>query len=40
MAALCSLPQASAVSAEFVQTELKLNNVQLEQVVPHTEYFG
>ncbi len=40
MAALCSLPQASAVSAEFVQTELKLNNVQLEQVVPHTEYFA
>ena len=42
MAALCSLPEASATSADFVQAELtmKPSDAQVEQVVPKTEYFA
>lgn len=42
VAALCGLPQASAVSADYAQAELKLKpaDTQVEQVVPRSEYFG
>ena len=41
VAALCGLNQASAVSADYAQAELKLkpSGAQVEQVVPRAEYF-
>ncbi len=41
VAALCGLPQASAVSADYAQAELKLkaSDAQVEQVVPRSDYF-
>lgn len=42
VAALCGLPEAAAISADYAQAELtlKANDAQVEQVVPRTEYFG
>lgn len=42
VAALCGLPQAAAISADYAQAELtlKAGDAQVEQVVPRTEYFG
>lgn len=41
VAALCGLNQASAVSADYAQAELKLkpSGAQVEQIVPRAEYF-
>lgn len=41
VAALCGLNQASAVSADYAQAELKMkaSGAQVEQVVPRAEYF-
>lgn len=41
VAALCGLEQASAVSADYAQAELKMkaSGAQVEQVVPRAEYF-
>ena len=41
VAALCGLNQASAVSADYAQAELKLkaSGAQVEQLVPRAEYF-
>ena len=42
VAALCGLPEAAAISADYAQAELtlKANDAQVEQVVPRTEYFA
>lgn len=42
VAALCGLPEAAAISADYAQAELtlKASDAQVEQVVPRTEYFG
>lgn len=42
VAALCGLPQAAAISADYAQAELtlKASDAQVEQVVPRTEYFA
>lgn len=42
VAALCGLPQASAVSADLAQVELtlKASDAKVEQVAPRTEYFA
>ncbi len=42
VAALCGLPQAAAISADYAQAELtlKAGDAQVEQVVPRTEYFA
>lgn len=42
VAALCGLPEAAAISADYAQAELtlKAGDAQVEQVVPRTEYFG
>ncbi|MBR5888975.1 MAG: hypothetical protein IKY92_02910 [Akkermansia sp.] len=42
VAALCGLPHASAVSADYAQAELKMkpNDAQVEQIVPRAEYFS
>lgn len=42
VAALCGLPQAAAISADYAQAELtlKAGGAQVEQVVPRTEYFA
>lgn len=42
VAALCGLPQAAAISADYAQAELtlKAGDARVEQVVPRTEYFA
>ncbi|MBQ3144059.1 MAG: hypothetical protein IJB89_06050 [Akkermansia sp.] len=42
VAALCGLPEAAAISADYAQAELtlKANDAKVEQVVPRTEYFA
>ncbi len=42
VAALCGLPEAAAISADYAQAELtlKASDAQVEQVVPRTEYFA
>lgn len=42
VAALCGLPEASAVSADMAQAEftLKANDAKVEQVAPRTEFFA
>jgi hypothetical protein len=42
VAAICGLPQASAVSADYAQAEHKMkpNDLKVEQVVPQAEYFA
>ena len=41
VAAICGLPQAAAISADYAQAELtmKPSDAQVEQVVPRAEYF-
>ena len=42
VAAICGLPQASAVSADYAQAEQKMkpSDLKVEQVVPQAEYFA
>lgn len=42
VAAICGLPQAAAISADYAQTELTLkpSDAQVEQIVPRAEYFA